>query len=304
MRWRGRKVSTNVEDRRGRGGGFGGGVGPMMRGGKPMGCGCGGLLLIGILLLLFGADPQQLFDVLQQTQVSTERAPSPQPTPAPRTDSGAPRGGLSDELGQFAGVVLADTETTWGREFAKAGYRYEEPTLVLFSNAVRSACGFTSAATGPFYCPADRKIYIDLSFFNQLERRFGAPGDFAQAYVIAHEVGHHVQNLLGISEQVQRARSRMSRSQGNQLSVKMELQADCLAGVWAHHAHRDRQLLEPGDVEEGLRAASAIGDDSIQRNTTGYVRPESWTHGSSEQRVAWLRRGLETGDSDTCDTFE
>ncbi len=298
MRWRGRKVSTNVEDRRGRGGG---GFGPMMRGGKPMGCGCGGLLLLGIIMLLFGADPQQLLEVLQQTQVATQQAPAPMP----RVDTtpGGSGAGLQDELGQFAGVVLADTELTWGQEFAKEGYRYQEPTLVLFSNAVRSACGFNSAATGPFYCPGDGKVYIDLSFFNQLERRFGAPGDFAQAYVIAHEVGHHVQNLLGISEQVQRARARMSRGQANQLSVQMELQADCLAGVWAHHAHRDRQLLEPGDVEEGLRAASAIGDDSIQRNTTGRVQPESWTHGSSEQRVAWLRRGLQSGDSDDCDTF-
>ncbi len=299
MRWRGRQGSRNVEDRRGRGGfggGFGRGFPPMMRG-KPAGIGCGGLVLIGIVMMLFGASPQQLLDVLTQTQVST------QPMPAPRTSPPSGGGGVQDELGQFASVVLADTELTWGRQFAEAGYQYREPTLVLFSQAVRSACGFSSAATGPFYCPADGKIYIDLSFFDQLERRFGAPGDFAQAYVIAHEVGHHVQNLLGVSEMVQRARARSSRSQANQLSIKMELQADCLAGVWAHHAHRDRQLLEPGDVEEGLRAASAIGDDAIQRNTTGYVQPESWTHGSSEQRVAWLRRGLESGDSDACDTF-
>ena len=298
MRWRGRKASVNVEDRRGRGGGMmGGRMGPMMRGGKPMGCGCGGLLLIGIVMLLFGADPQQLLEVLEQTQVATQQAPQ---MPLPGDDPG---GTPSDELGEFASVVLGDTEETWGRIFREEGYQYREPTMVLFSGSVRSACGFNSAATGPFYCPADSKVYLDLSFFNQLERRFGAPGDFAQAYVIAHEVGHHIQNQLGLSEQVQRARQRLSREEGNRLSIAMELQADCYAGVWAHHAHRNRQLLEPGDVEEGLRAASVIGDDAIQRNTTGYVQPESWTHGSSEQRVRWLRRGLETGDEDQCDTF-
>jgi len=296
MRWRGRAGSANVEDRRGSGGGSGGGR--MLRGGKAGGCGCGGLLLIGILALLFGADPQQLFDVLQQTQVATQQ---PQQAPAPRpSGSGA---GAPDDLGQFASVVLGDTEQTWGRIFSEAGYDYREPTMVLFSGSVRSACGFSSAATGPFYCPADNKVYLDLSFFDQLSRRFGAPGDFAQAYVIAHEVGHHVQNLLGLSEQVQRARQRVSREEGNQLSVAMELQADCYAGVWAHHAHRNRQLLEPGDVEEGLKAAEVIGDDSIQRKTTGHVQPESWTHGSSDQRVAWLRRGLQSGDEDQCDTF-
>lgn len=296
MRWRGREGSAHVEDRRGAGGGFGGGR--MMRGGKPMGCGCGGLLLIGILAVLFGADPQQLFDVLQQTQVATQQ---PQSLPSPGQGGGAR--GVNDELGQFASVVLNDTEQTWGRIFSEEGYDYQEPTMVLFSGSVRSACGFSSAATGPFYCPADRNVYLDLSFFDQLSRRFGAPGDFAQAYVIAHEVGHHIQNLLGLSEQVQQARQRMSQEEGNQLSVAMELQADCYAGVWAHHAHRNRQLLEPGDVEEGLRAAEVIGDDAIQRNTTGYVQPESWTHGSSEQRVAWLRRGLQSGDEDQCDTF-
>lgn len=298
MRWRGRRGSANVEDRRGARGGFG--RGRMVRGGKPMGLGCGGLLLVGVLALLFGADPQQLFEVLEQTQVSTQQPPVSSPGPRP---GAGPAAGAKDELGQFASVVLADTEQTWGRIFAEAGYRYREPTLVLFSGSVRSACGFSSAATGPFYCPADGKVYLDLSFFDQLSRRFGAPGDFAQAYVIAHEVGHHVQNLLGLSAQVQEARRRMSREEGNRLSIALELQADCYAGVWAHHAHKNRQLLEPGDVEEGLRAAEVIGDDAIQRNTTGYVQPESWTHGSSRQRQAWLRRGLETGDEDQCDTF-
>jgi predicted metalloprotease len=180
---------------------------------------------------------------------------------------------------------------------------YRLPSLVLFDQAVQSACGFNSAAVGPFYCPADEKVYLDLGFFSELERRFGAPGDFAQAYVIAHEVGHHVQNLLGISGEVHRMRSRASREESNQLSVRLELQADCLAGVWGYHANRHRRMLEPGDVEEGLRAAASIGDDAIQRQTTGYVRPESWTHGSSDQRVVWLRRGLSSGDPTSCETF-
>ena len=290
MRWRGRTGSANVEDRR-----RSGRRSPMMRGGKPAGIGCGGLLLIGLFVIVFGGDPQQLLDVVEQTQVSTQGGSVPTPAPG-RTSQG-------DELGQFASVVLADTEQTWSRIFAEDGYDYPEPTMVLFSEAVRSACGFNSSATGPFYCPADSKLYLDLSFFDTLSRRFGAPGDFAHAYVIAHEVGHHIQNLVGLNQQVQDARRRMSQEEGNRLSIAMELQADCYAGVWAHHANRDRQLLEPGDVEEGLRAASAIGDDSIQRNTTGHIQPESWTHGSSEQRVAWLRRGMESGDKDQCDTF-
>jgi uncharacterized protein len=297
MRWRGRQESVNVEDRRGRGGS---GVG--MRGGRSLGFGCGGLLLVAVLALLFGADPQQLLDLLGEVEVSTQAPSQTAPWPggaSPPWDAGPP----SDELGEFASVVLADTEQTWGGIFAAAGARYSEPTLVFFSSAVRSECGFSSAASGPFYCPADSRVYLDLTFFGELERRFGAPGDFAQAYVIAHEVGHHVQNLVGVSDRVHRAQQRMSERDANQLSIRLELQADCYAGVWAYHAHRDRQLLEPGDVEEGLRAASVIGDDAIQRGTQGTVRPESWTHGSSEQRVAWLRRGLESGDEDACDTF-
>jgi predicted metalloprotease len=254
-------------------------------------------VVVGVLALLFGADPQQLFEVLEQTQVSTQQqAPPGSPWQEDRHQP-------SDELGQFAAVVLADTEQAWSRIFAAAGGRYQEPTLVLFSGSVQSSCGYGSAASGPFYCPADDRVYLDLSFFEELERRFGAPGDFAQAYVIAHEVGHHVQNLLGLSDQVHRARQQVSREEGNQLSIRLELQADCYAGVWAHHAHRDRQLLEPGDVEEGLRAASVIGDDAIQRHSGGGIRPESWTHGSSQQRVEWLRRGLDSGDEDQCDTF-
>ncbi len=294
MRWRGRRQSTNVEDRRGRG------PGPMMRGGS---IGCGGLALILLFVFLFGGDPQQLGEVLQQgppggSAGGPSAGPGRFPTPPP---PGAP---VQDQLGQFASVVLADTEDTWNDLFARSGSRYREPKLVLFSQAVRSACGFTSAAVGPFYCPGDGQVYIDLSFFNQLERRFGAPGDFAQAYVIAHEVGHHVQNLLGISEQVEREKRRRSQRDANQLSVRLELQADCYAGVWAHHAHTQRQLLEPGDVEEGLRAAAAIGDDAIQSRTVGYTRPESWTHGSGEQRVRWLRRGMQSGDPTSCNTFQ
>jgi hypothetical protein len=198
--------------------------------------------------------------------------------------------------------VLGDTEDTWKRIFASRNSAYEEPVLVLFDGSVRSACGFASAAVGPFYCPGDHKVYLDLSFFRELDQRFAAPGDFAQAYVVAHEIGHHVQTLLGVSAQVDRARSGAGQAEANALQVRMELQADCLAGVWGHHANR-RQLLDSGDVEEGLRAAGAIGDDRLQRQAHGYVVPESFTHGSSEQRARWLQRGLQNGDLDACDTF-
>lgn len=285
MRWQGRRESTNVEDRRGRG--------PAMRTGA--GIGCGGLLLVLVLAFATGQDPLALLQVFQTTQVQV-----PDSGPAIPGESAPP----SDELGRFASVVLADLEETWSTIFTQAGVTYRPPTLVLYTGMVQSACGTNSAATGPFYCPADERVYIDLSFFQELDRRFGAPGDFAQAYVIAHEVGHHVQNLLGIAEKVQTAQERAySQREANQYSVAMELQADCLAGVWAHHAHRERQLLEPGDVEEGLGAAAAIGDDRMQRRATGTVQPESWTHGSSEQRVAWLRRGLQSGDPDACETL-
>jgi len=286
MRWQGRRASANVEDRRGRS--------PMLTRGVPLGC--GGLLLVAAAVFLFGGDPQQLLEVLEQTQVPSAREPGGDPSAG--GPGGAEGGTPSDELGRFAAVVLADTEDTWNELFAARGVGYREPTLVLFSGAVQSACGLNSAAVGPFYCPADGRLYIDLSFFDQLARRFGAPGDFAQAYVIAHEVGHHVQNLLGISDQVHDARRLASEREANRLSVALELQADCLAGVWAYHA---RDILEPGDVEEGLRAAAAIGDDVLQRQATGTVRPESWTHGSSEQRVEWLRRGLQSGDPDACE---
>jgi len=212
-------------------------------------------------------------------------------------------GAPTDQLGGFAARVLGSTEDVWTKVFSAGGRTYQKPRLVLFSDAVQSACGFTSAAVGPFYCPLDGKVYLDLAFFNELQRQFSAPGDFAQAYVIAHEVGHHVQNLLGVSEKVQAAQQRAEQGEANDLSVRLELQADCLAGVWANQAQRTNKILEPGDLEEGLKAASSIGDDQIQRRAQGYTVPESWTHGSSEMRVRWLRRGLQNGSVEECNTF-
>ena len=281
MRWRGERESENVEDRRG-----------IRVGGPGLAIGGGGLLLIIALALFTGQDPTVLLEQLTG-------GPSVSVDPKQAGRDGAP----SDELGRFSSVVLASTEDVWRQTFASGGRRYQAPTLVLFSDAVRSACGFSSAAAGPFYCPMDNKVYLDLSFFADLERRFGAPGDFAHAYVIAHEVGHHVQNQLGIASKVRAAQQRLPAGEVNALSVRMELQADCLAGVWAHHANRDAKLLEPGDVEEGLTAAAAIGDDRLQKRAQGYTVPESWTHGSSAMRVKWLQRGLQSGDIDACDTF-
>jgi hypothetical protein len=222
--------------------------------------------------------------------------------PSSSTTTGPPPAG-QEELVDFVSVVLADTEDTWNPIFASIGRQYQEPHLVLFSGQVRSACGMAGAAMGPFYCPADYKLYIDLSFYDELRRRFRAPGDFAQAYVIAHEVGHHVQNLLGINGEVQAQQRRVGKAEANELSVRLELQADCLAGVWAYHADRARNLLEAGDLEEALNAASAIGDDRIQRETTGRVVPDSFTHGTSAQRVKWFKVGFQTGDVAQCDTF-
>ena len=282
MRWRGERQSENVEDRRG------------VRLGRPgMAIGGVGVFVIVAVALLTGQDPLVLLEGLNSTQVSVE----------PGAQSGGQYGAPSDELGQFASVVLASTEDVWRDLLNQHGQRYREPNLVLFSDAADSACGYASAAMGPFYCPEDDKVYLDLSFFGELDRRFGAPGDFAQAYVIAHEVGHHVQNLLGLSERVRRAQERASEDEANALSVRLELQADCLAGVWGFHANRSRHLLEPGDVDEGLRAAAAIGDDQLQRSGGRRVQPESWTHGSSAMRAQWLRRGLEGGDMNGCDTF-
>lgn len=260
-------------------------AGPAVAGG-----GIGLLVLVGVGLFL-GVDPSALMQIVQTQQRSAPAAPTGQ------------KATLEDEQSQFVAVVLADTEDTWNAVFRNAGRQYQEPTLVLFSGSVRSACGFAQAAMGPFYCPADQKVYIDLSFYSDLKNRFRAPGDFAQAYVIAHEVGHHVQTLLGVSEQVQRKKARLSKVEANQLSVRQELQADCLAGIWAHHADRTRNLLERGDIEEGLNAASAIGDDRMQKQSQGYVTPESFTHGSSAQRVKWFKRGYQTGDVNACDTF-
>lgn len=284
MRWQGQRESTNVEDVRGRG----------SRLGKGAGLGCGGVILVVVLAYVTGQDPLALLQMADQVQ-----AP-----PSASTDAVAPAGAPADELGKFASVVLASTEDVWGKVFAQAGQTYRPPKLRLFSEMVESACGMNSAAVGPFYCPPDERVYLDLSFFSDLDRRFGAPGDFASAYVIAHEVGHHVQNLLGYSDKVSAAQQNArSQEEANGLSVRLELMADCLAGVWAYHAERDAQLLEAGDIEEGLRAAAAIGDDRLQKMSTGSVQPESFTHGSSAQRVEWLKRGLESGNPDACDAF-
>ena len=273
MRWQGGRASANVEDRRG------------MRA-APMAIGGGiGTILLVLAVMMLGGDPAALLQDLQRNQ------------PAPMVQDGpVVADPAEEELKQFVSVVLADTEDVWGAQFQQMGREYQRPKLVLFTDQVDSACGFAESAMGPFYCPRDEKVYLDMSFFRELEARHGAPGDFAQAYVVAHEVGHHVQNLLGISDQVHRAQQRLSRTEANELSVRLELQADYLAGVWAHHAHRNRQLLETGDIEEGLRAASAIGDDRLQRQARGYVVPDSFTHGSSAQRVRWFRKGLESGD--------
>jgi len=281
MRWRDMRQSGNVEDRRGMGGmGFGGGFRTAGAGGLG-GLGIGGILIVVVLSWLFGVNPMSLLDPGSGLETA----------PAESGSIGTP----SDEAGQFAGAVLGDTEEFWTAYFRNAGSNYQKPMMVLFTDAVQSACGTSSAAVGPFYCPGDRKLYIDLGFFRELDRRFGAPGDFAQAYVIAHEVGHHIQTLLGILGRG----NPMSRSQANAQSVQQELQADCLAGMWGRSA-AERDKLEPGDVEEGLRAAAAIGDDRLQSASQGRVVPEAFTHGSSEQRVAAVRTGLNSTDISAC----
>jgi predicted metalloprotease len=282
MRWKGGRRSRNIEDRRGMRMGRGAAVG---------GVGGLGFLIIVVLYMLLGGDPAQLVE-----QMPAGAGPSAS------TSTGPPPPG-QEELADFVSVVLADTEDTWNPIFASIGRQYEEPKLVLFSGQVRSACGMAGAAMGPFYCPGDHKLYIDLTFYDELKRRFRAPGDFAQAYVIAHEVGHHVQNLLGINAEVQARQRQVSRAEANELSVRLELQADCLAGVWGYHTQRERNMLEAGDLEEALNAASAIGDDRIQRESTGRVAPDSFTHGSSAQRVRWFKVGYQAGDVAQCDTF-
>jgi predicted metalloprotease len=280
MRWKEGRRSENVEDRRGvtpAGIAIGGGI---------------GTLLLALAAIFLGADPRQVLNALQQ-----------QNQQAPAGQAAAPRSPEEEERVDFVKVVLGYTEDVWTDVFRKMGKEYRKPTLVTFDGQVKSACGMASAAVGPFYCPGDSNVYIDVSFFKELENKFNSPGDFAQAYVVAHEVGHHVQNLLGISNKVHAEQSRMSKEEANELSVRLELQADFLAGVWANHAQKTQRILEPGDVESGLRAATAIGDDRLQLEAQGYVVPDSFTHGTSKQRVRWFRKGLETGDIEQGDTF-
>lgn len=282
MRFDNGRQSDNVEDRRGVRGG---------RSGLRMGRGKIGVgtIVLALVAMYFGVDPSVVLNTGLGGGVPVE------------TPAGAPP--ANDAEARFVSMVLADTEATWQAIFEQGGGRYVEPKLVLFTGATRTACGVGQAAMGPFYCPGDQKVYIDLAFYDELRTRFRAPGDFAQAYVIAHEVGHHVQNLLGISGKVHEARQRLSEAEGNQLSVRLELQADCFSGVWAHHADRARQVLEAGDIEEALGAAAAIGDDRLQKQAQGYAVPDSFTHGSSAQRVRWFKQGLASGDLKHCDTF-
>jgi uncharacterized protein len=271
--------SQNIEDRRG------------SRVTKSLAGGGIGTIAIVLIAMFFGIDPSAILQSGGDSQTSVQE-------PAPLNQQG-----VRDEGREFVSRVLGSTERVWGEIFQKAGRQYADPKLVLFTEKVQSACGFASAASGPFYCGEDQKVYIDLAFYRELRERFKAPGDFAQAYVVAHEVGHHVQNLLGIMGKVQARQQRASERDANSLSVRLELQADCLAGIWASLANRDRKILEQGDIEEGLNAAAMIGDDTLQKRSQGYVVPEGFTHGSSEQRVRWFRKGLETGDLKQCDTF-
>ena len=276
MRWQGRAGSGNIEDRRGMGMAL------------PVGGGIGGLVLVLLISALTGTNP---IDIINSSPSSSESV-----------GTAGSESLENDPQAQFVSVVLKSTEEVWREVFREKGASYQDPRLVLFTDATQSACGVGQSAMGPFYCPVDQKVYLDLSFFRDLDARFGAPGDFAQAYVVAHEVGHHVQTLTGVSERVHAMRQRSSERQANQLSVQQELQADCYAGVWGHYAGR-QGLLDPGDAEEGLRAAAAIGDDRLQKQSQGRVVPESFTHGSSEQRVRWLRTGMENGRMEACDTF-
>jgi predicted metalloprotease len=309
MRWRDGRRSDNIEDRRGMGSGSGGGFGGGFPGGGfPTGGGGGfrkaglggfGLIVVVVLALLFGVDPSQL---LQQALGPMDSGSVDSSSYSPSSSSSSSTADDA-ELRDFVSVVLADTEDTWTEQFRQMNRTYEDPKLVLFSGGVQSACGFAETATGPFYCPGDHKVYLDLDFFRELSQRFQAPGDFAEAYVIAHEVGHHVQTLLGIMDKVDSLRSRLSEADANHLSVMVELQADCFAGVWAYHADKERQILETGDVDEGLAAAAAVGDDRLQRQAQGYVVPESFTHGTSAQRTRWFKQGLQSGRISDCDTF-
>ena len=289
MKWEGHEQSQNVEDRRAGGGGGGGrGIG---LGGRGIGLGT-----VAVALLagwIFGINPLTILGAL-----------SGDPGAAPVAEAPAARGPVTDPQARFVSTVLRDTEVVWGQVFKAAGSAYQEPTLTLFRGAVQTACGTGQSAMGPFYCPGDRKVYIDLGFFDTLKSRLGSPGDFAQAYVIAHEVGHHVQNLMGVTDKVDGMRQRVSRERANAMSVRVELQADCLAGVWTHHSQQGKGWLEQGDVEEALNAASQIGDDTLQKRSQGTVVPESFTHGTSAQRVSWFKRGMQSGKVETCNTFE
>jgi predicted metalloprotease len=280
MRWRGGRRSSNIEDRRGAS------AAPKLLGG-----GIGTIVLI-LVAMYFGVDPTPLLQDMQRSPSASTSGTRPTAEDL-----------KNDPLADMVSVVVADTEDVWSTIFAAQGRRYIEPTLVMFTGATRSACGLGQAAMGPFYCPTDQNVYIDLSFYDQMRARFKAPGDFAQAYVIAHEIGHHVQNLLGVSDQVHSMKQRVSQVEGNALSVRLELQADCLAGIWANHADKARNIIEDGDIDEALNAASAIGDDTLQRQSRGTVVPESFTHGTAAQRQRWFRAGLQSGDPDTCDTF-
>ncbi|GEP95171.1 KPN_02809 family neutral zinc metallopeptidase [Chitinophaga cymbidii] len=276
MRWQGRRESGNVEDRRGG-----------SRGGLIAGGGIGGIV-IALLIYFLGGDPSQVMN-MQQSGPQQQLSPEQQ--------------AAEEEAASFVKVVLAETEDVWNKLFSEMNQQYREPTLVLFTGLVESACGNASSASGPFYCPADEKVYIDLSFYDELQHKLNAPGDFAMAYVIAHEVGHHIQNILGISEKVQHMRGRVSQAEYNKLSVKLELQADFLAGVWAHHTQKLQNIIEPGDIEEALNAANAIGDDRLQKQAQGYVVPDAFTHGTSQQRMYWFKKGFDTGDIRQGDTF-
>ena len=284
MRLGDERESDNIEDRRG-----------MPVGGGVVTGGIGTVLLV-LAGLYFGVDPSVILNAIQGGGYQQQAAP-------PRQHTGEPSGGQHDAARHFVGQVLADTEDTWTAVFRQHNRTYTVPRLVLYTGATQSACGRAQTAVGPFYCPNDRRVYLDLAFFEDLQRKFGAPGQFAQAYVIAHEIGHHVQNLLGTLERVNAERQQVNQIESNQLSVRIELQADCYAGVWANQANRTRQILEQGDVEQGLAAAAAVGDDRLQQRARGYAVPESFTHGTSAQRVGWFKRGLETGDVQACDTF-
>lgn len=290
MKWEGNRESDNVEDRRSSGGGLGGGGG--MLGGRSIGIGTIAVALIGGWI--FGINPLTLLSMFSGGGAPTAQVQQQAPAQRPPAD---------DRMAAFVSTVLADTEDVWKDVFAKGGGTYQEPRLVLFRGATQTACGQGQAAMGPFYCPGDQKVYIDLGFYETMKNKLGAPGDFAQAYVIAHEVGHHVQNLLGISEKMEQMRSRVSKVEYNGLSVRLELQADCFAGVWANHAQSARQILEQGDVAEAMNAAAQIGDDALQRASRGAVVPESFTHGTSAQRQRWFDTGLKNGTVKTCDTF-